>query len=93
MKHQMHVVQVVSPWERDPPLRGELKLVDAETGQQQNLTITDSMLKKYKAAYEGQATDLKAYSMKYSIGFDQANTDIEFDQFVRGVLQHGRLLA
>ncbi|HYE62956.1 MAG TPA: DUF58 domain-containing protein [Phycisphaerales bacterium] len=93
MKHQMHVVQVVSPWERDPPLRGELKLVDAETGQQQNLTITDGLLKKYKAAYEGLSTDLRAYSMKYSIGFDQAHTDVAFDEFVRRVLQHGRLLA
>jgi uncharacterized protein (DUF58 family) len=93
MKHQMHVVQIVSPWERDPPLRGELKLVDAETGAQQNLTITDSMLKKYKAAYEGLSTDLRAYSMKYAIGFDQAHTDVAFDQFVRQVLQHGRLLA
>jgi len=93
MKHQMHIVQVVSPWERDPPLRGELKLIDAETGAQQNLTITDSMLKKYKAAYEGLSTDLKAYSMKYAIGFDQAKTEVPFDEFVRGVLQHGRLLA
>ena len=93
MKHQMHVVQVVSPWERDPPLRGELRLVDSETGATQNLTITDSLLRRYKAAFEAFAADLRKYSFGYSIGFDQAHTDIPFDQFVRRVLQHGRLLA
>ena len=92
-KHQIHVVQVVSPWERNPPLRGELRLHDAETGAQQNLTITDSMLKRYKAAFESFTTDLKRYALGSGIGFDLTYTDTEFDEFVRHVLQHGRLLA
>ena len=92
-KHQLHVIQLVSPWERSPPLRGELRLLDSETGAQQNLTITDSMLRNYKTAFEAFTADLRRYSMGYSIGFDQAHTDVEFDEFVRHVLQHGRLLA
>jgi uncharacterized protein (DUF58 family) len=92
-KHQLHVVQVVSPWERNPPLRGELRLIDTETGGQQNLTITDSMLRKYKAAFEQFKVDLKTYAMGSSIGFDQAGTEVAFDEFVRHVIQHGRLLA
>lgn len=91
-KHQVHVVQVVSPWERSPPLRGELKLVDTETGQEQNLTITDSMLRKYKAAFEGFAADLKTYAMGSSMGYDRAATDQPFAEFVRQMIQHGRLL-
>jgi uncharacterized protein (DUF58 family) len=93
MKHQMHVIQMVSPWERDPPIRGELRLIDAENGATQNLTITDSMLRRYKAAYEGLAADLKKYALGYAIGYDQAPTDMPFDGFVRGILKHGRLLA
>lgn len=93
LKHQVHVVQIVSPWERDPPLRGELRLVDAESGGHQDLTITDSMLRRYKEAFEGFSTTLRSYSMRYAIGFDQAHTDVAFDDFVRRILQHGRLLA
>jgi len=92
-KHQVHVVQVVSPWERNPPLRGELRLHDAETGEETNLTITDSMLKRYKTAFQAFTTDLRKYAMRSSIGFDLTDTDVEFDEFVRHVLQHGRLLA
>lgn len=93
LKHQIHVVQVVSPWERDPPLRGELRLTDAETGGHGDLTITDTMLRRYKAAFEAHSADLRRYAMRYSIGFHQAHTDVPFDEFVRHVLQRGRLLA
>jgi uncharacterized protein (DUF58 family) len=92
-KHQIHVMQLVSPWERDPPIRGELRLVDVESRGHQDLTITDSMLRRYKEAFTGFSGDLRRYSMKYSIGYDQAQTDTEFDEFIRRLLQHGRLLA
>lgn len=93
MKHQLHVVQLVSPWERDPVCRGELRLVDVESRSHQDLTITDSMLRRYKEAFAAFSGDLKQYSMKYSIGYHLANTDVAFDEFVRQVLRHGRLLA
>lgn len=93
LKHQIHIVQVVSPWERDPPLRGELRLIDAESGGHEDLVVSESMLRRYKQAFVEFAADLRRYAMKYSIGFDQADTDVPFEDFVKRVLQHGRLLA
>jgi uncharacterized protein (DUF58 family) len=93
LKHQVHVIQLVSPWERDPPLRGELRLTDVETGTHADITISDSMLRRYEAAFAAFSAELRAYAMSGSIGYDQAQTDVPFDDFVRGVLQHGRLLA
>jgi hypothetical protein len=86
-------MQFVSPWERDPPLRGELRLVDVESQGHDDLTITDSMLRRYRQAFADFSQSLRRYSMKYSIGFDQAQTDMPFDEFLKRVLQHGRLLA
>jgi uncharacterized protein (DUF58 family) len=93
LKHQIHVMQLVSPWERDPPLRGELRLVDAETGSHHDLTITDTIRRRYKTAFEDFSGDLKRYGMKYAVGYDLAYTDTPFDEFVRSMLEHGRLLA
>jgi uncharacterized protein (DUF58 family) len=92
-KHQIHVIQTVAPWERDPPLRGELRLVDAETGIHEDITITDTMRRRYKDAFTGFSGDLRRYAMKYAIGYDQAHTDVPFEQFLRRVIQNGRLLA
>jgi hypothetical protein len=51
------------------------------------------MLRRYKEAFAGFSADLRQYSMKYSIGYHQAHTDVAYDEFVRRVLLQGRLLA
>ena len=92
-KHQIQVIQIASPWERDPPIRGELRLVDVETRNHEDLTITDSMLRRYKKAFTQLGEDLRRYSMRYSIGYEFAQTETPFDQFIRQILERGGLLA
>ena len=92
-KHQIYVIQVAAPWELDPPIRGELRLVDQETSGQQILTVTDSMLRRYRRAFRGFSEELRRYSMRYSIGYSLATTDTPFDEFLLKVLQRGGLVA
>ena len=92
-KHQIYVIQTASPWELDPPVRGELRLVDKESADHSDLVITDSMLRKYRKAFDGFRTDLRRYSMRYSIGYSLAASDVPFDEFLLNVLQRGGLVA
>ena len=92
-RHEIYVIQVASPWELDPPIRGELRLLDAESSDHQDLTITDSMLRRYKRAFTGFCTDLRRYGMQHSIGYSLARTDTPFDEFLLQVLQRGGLVA
>ncbi|HPF37317.1 MAG TPA: DUF58 domain-containing protein [Phycisphaerae bacterium] len=92
-KHQIYVMQVASPWEINPTIRGELRLVDCETQDFDDLTITDSMLRRYKKAFADFSEDIKRYGMKYAIGYALARTDTPFDAFLRTVLERGGLVA
>lgn len=92
-KHQTHVIQMVSPWELAPTLRGELRLVDVEGGGHQELTITDTMLRRYKEAFDEFTGEIRSHAMRRSVGYDLVRTDTAFDDFVTQMLQHGRLLA
>ena len=92
-KHQVYVIQLASPWELDPTIRGELRLVDAESNAHRDLVISPSMLKRYKKAFAQFHEDLRQYSMKYSIGYARSSTDRPFDEFIRGVLEKGGLVA
>lgn len=92
-RHQIYVIQVASPWELDPPLRGELRLIDAETNGHQDLTITDSMLRRYRQAHEQFCADLRAYGMRYAIGYAQARTAQPFEEFLLRVLRRGGLVS
>lgn len=82
-----------APWEFDPPIRGELRLVDVEHGGHDDLTVTDGMLRRYRAAFTELSNSLRTYSLKYSIGHALARTDVAFDDFLVGILQRGGLVA
>jgi len=45
--------QVLAPEEEDPELKGDLKLIDAESGRARELTITAGLLREYRAALAG----------------------------------------
>ena len=92
-RHELYIIQVASPWELDPPIRGELRLVDSESAAHQDLTITDGLLRRYKRAFEAFATDLRRYAMRHSIGYSLARTDTPFEEFLLQVLQRGGLVA
>lgn len=92
-KHEMFIIQVAAPWELSPPIRGEMRLVDCETAAHEDLTISDSLLRKYKAAFEASCAELKSYGMRYSIGYALAQSDVPFDAFLVNVLQRGGLVA
>ncbi|GMU33607.1 MAG: DUF58 domain-containing protein [Planctomycetia bacterium] len=92
-KHQLYVIQMTSAWELDPPIRGELRLQDSESSEIEDLTITDSMLRRYKQEYDRFGKDLRAYSMRHAIGYAQTRSDTAFDNFIRDILQRGGLLS
>ncbi len=92
-RHQIYIIQVVTPWEQDPPLRGEMRLVDAESAGHEDLTVTDGMLRRYRRAFEGASSDLRRYAMRWSIGYALAQTDLPFETFLLQVLKRGGLVA
>jgi uncharacterized protein (DUF58 family) len=92
-KHQVYVIQIAAPWELDPPIRGELRLVDRESSEHDDLTVTDTMLRRYKQAFHRFSSDLRRYSMSHSIGYALAHTDTAFDEFILSVLERGGLVA
>jgi uncharacterized protein (DUF58 family) len=92
-KHEMFVIQTVTPWELDPPIRGELRLVDSENGGHADLVISDSMLKRYRREFAGFSEDLRRYSMRHSMGYALARSDVPFDDFLVKVLERGGLVA
>jgi len=47
------VLHVLAPDELDPVVSGDLRLVDAETGQEVNVSTTPETMKQYRAAVDG----------------------------------------
>ena len=92
-KHDIYTIQVVDPEERDPPLRGDLRLVDAETGADRAINVTDGLRARYRAAFEELLLSVERFCVQNEMGYVRALTDVPFDQLVLKILRRGGLVG
>lgn len=87
------IIQLTDQRELEPNLRGDVLLVDAETGEQKEITLTPKLLQKYRAAHAAFATELEAYCKSHHLPFFQAPVQRPFDEVVMTLLRSGGFLA
>lgn len=88
----LYVIQTLSPEEIDPPLAGDLKLVDVEDDEVAEVTISKPLLDKYKAMLTGFCTDLKNYCTRRGITYLFTSTRVPFDSLVLTYLRQRGLV-
>ncbi len=88
----LYAIQVLSPEEIDPPLAGDLKLIDVEDEDVAEVTVSKLLLNKYKAMLTAYCTDLKDYCTHRGITYLFTNTRVPFDTLVLSYLRQRGLL-
>lgn len=91
-KHDIFVIHVVDETEEKPDIRGDLRLVDSESGTFKEINVTDSLLNRYKKAFGELAERVETFCIKNEIGYVRARTNIPFDELVLGILRRGGLV-
>jgi len=91
-RHDIFVVHIASHEEIDPKLRGELMLVDSESQQAREITITPALLAAYHTEYARFCEELESYCWKYQLGYVRTATDFPFDELVLKVFRQGRFV-
>ncbi len=62
--HELHLLHLVGPADREPPWRGDLELHDAESGALTHLSLDDESARKYTEAYDQFCTDLERQAIR-----------------------------
>jgi uncharacterized protein (DUF58 family) len=91
-KFEPFVLQVYDQREADPQLHGDLALVDCETGDTREVTVSRSLLEAYQREHEKYCKELEAYCTKYATPFFRTHTAIPFDQLVLKIFRSGGFL-
>ncbi len=91
-KFEPFVLQVYDKREAEPALHGDLSLVDCETGETKDVTISRSLLEAYTAEHEKYCKELEAYCTKYAMPFFRTHTSIPFDELVLKIFRSGGFL-
>jgi len=86
-------IHVVSPADSEPPLNGEITLVDAETRVAHDLTVTPTLLRAYADEFEAYCAELDRYCSLYGFGYVRTRTDLPFEDLVLHVLRQGRFIS
>jgi uncharacterized protein (DUF58 family) len=91
-RHDVVLLHVVAPDERNPELPEEVELVDAEEGTMLKAELTPGLMAAYRATFARHCTDIEAYCRKYGWGYAQAGTEVAFEDLVLKVLREEGVL-
>jgi uncharacterized protein (DUF58 family) len=92
-KYDLFAVQVLSPQEIDPELQGDLKLRDMEDDDMAEVSITQPLIKQYKANLNAFCLALKDYLTRRGGTYLFSSTAVPFDTLVLNYLRERGLLG
>jgi len=87
------VLHVFDDRELDPSLHGELQLVDCETGEVREITVTEGILKRYRQVWEKFCDEIDTYCSKRDILYFRVPIQVPFDELVLRVFRAGGFLG
>jgi hypothetical protein len=91
-KFEPFVLQVFDQKEQSPSLHGDLTLVDCETGEQKEITVSRSLLEAYKLEHEKYMNELNQYCTRRAIPYFRTDTRVPFDELVLRIFRQGGFL-
>ena len=92
-KYDLFAVQTLSPQEIEPDLQGDLKLKDMEDDDMAEVSITQPLLKQYKANLNAYCLSLKDYLTRRGGTYLFTSTAVPFDTLVLNYLRERGLLG
>jgi uncharacterized protein (DUF58 family) len=92
-KYDLFAVQTLSPQEIEPDIQGDLKLRDMEDDDMAEVSITQPLLKQYKANLNAYCLGLKDYVTRRGGTYLFTSTAVPFDTLVLNYLRERGLLG
>jgi uncharacterized protein (DUF58 family) len=91
-KFEPFVLQVYDQREASPTLHGDLTLVDCETGELKEVTVSRSLLEAYKLEHEKYCAELNQFCTARAIPYFRTHTQVPFDELVLRIFRKGGFL-
>ena len=87
--HDVVVIQLLAESEIDPPLDGALRVVDAETGHELDVTVDEDLRRLYQHRLQRHLQDVERFCRQRSVEYVRASTAIPFEDLVLKYLRQG----
>ncbi|WP_164102458.1 DUF58 domain-containing protein [Candidatus Laterigemmans baculatus] len=86
----VYLLHVMAPEELDPPLIGDLKLVDAEDGEETEVTASGYLLNRYRRGVDSFVAGARSFCSQRGVTYIQIRSDEPVERIVTSYLRsHG----
>jgi uncharacterized protein (DUF58 family) len=92
-RFQITLVHVMDDAELRPDLLGDLKLVDSETGEEREISVSPGLLREYQASVDRFCGGLHGFCSRYGMDYIRATTSMPFEDLVLKYLRRTGLVA
>jgi uncharacterized protein (DUF58 family) len=90
--HDVYCIHVLSPEERNPTALGHLELVDSESGERQEVTVNETLLRQYRATVEAFCSSINDWCLARGMTYLATTTDVPVDTMMMAYLRQQGLL-
>lgn len=92
-RFETHVIQLIDANDRAPQLHGELELLDAESGDVRQITVTPRLLDRYQEAHRAYLERVRSFCLQSRVGLSLVDTQLPAAEAVLRLLREGSLVA
>lgn len=91
-RSEVHAVHLLAPEEFEPRLKGDLKLVDSETGAFAEISMSRSLMKRYRSNRDGFVHEVNQYCRKRGVSYYGVRTDQDIEEVVLHWMRRGGMV-
>ena len=84
--YEPHLIQIHDAREANPALKGDIQLHDVETEKFQDVTISESMVRRYKQKFAAFLNEIKRYGVDNGLNYTITSTAVPFDKMIMQML-------
>jgi len=85
--YEVGLIHLLSPDEVEPPVSGDLKLVDVETGQDAEITLDPTTLGQYRARLREWQAEIAGHCAGRGVHYIPVTTDLPWERLVMQTLR------
>ena len=91
-RFEPYLLHVVDPADATPAVRGDVALVDCETGDLREVTVTDGLLARVREAHAAYLAEVARFCTKGQVPCFTADVNVPFEELVLRVFRRGGFL-
>ncbi len=93
LRHRLLLVAITRTEDRQPTLRGDVRVRDCETAVTQDVSIDDAVLQRYRDAYDRHFDSLRSFVRQRKGGWLEIDADTGVMEQLAALFEAGRFVA